>query len=326
MVPFRVFILSLFLGCGTQAWSSDTSGDARMWLDRMSMAVKKLNYEGIFVYIHGNQLEAMQIVHRADDSGEQERLFSLVGTAREILRDNKNLTCILPDSKSVVVEKSRPRKYIPAGLLEVTGKLMKYYDFQVLGDDRMTGMPAKVIAVLPKDPFRYGFRLWLDKKTGMLLKSDLVDDAGNAVEQMMFTSIKIRDDITANQLSSTIDSKGYTWFRQRKMVESDKPKASDWKVTRVPGGFRMGMQKTHSLPTSRMPVEHFVYTDGISSVSVFIEKQEKNKSMLQGLSSMGAVNAYGTVISGHTVTVVGEVPRAAVKMIGDSVRYQPGKP
>lgn len=309
--------------CIQLAQASDTSEEARSWLNRMAQAVKNLNYEGTFVYIHGDQLEALQIIHSSDEKGERERLFSLVGAPREILRDSDNLTCILPDNKAVVVEKSRPKKYLPSGLMEITRNLKQYYDFRMLGDDRVAGMPTRVLEITPKDPYRYGYRLWLEKKTAMLLKSDLINRRGKAVEQVMFTEIRIYDKIAPDHLKATIDSAGFKWFRQdEKGADTGKKPAvaGEWQVTRLPGGFHMGMKKRHKIPTSHMPVEHLVYTDGISSVSVYIEKMENSADMLKGFSSMGAVNAYGTVVGDYCVTVVGEVPRAAVKMIGDSVR------
>ncbi|MEJ2345289.1 MAG: sigma-E factor regulatory protein RseB domain-containing protein [Gammaproteobacteria bacterium] len=149
--------------------ADDSSAQARQWLKKMEHAVKTMNYEGSFVYIHGDHLEAMRIVHVADKTGEHERLLSLTGAAREILRDNDMLTCILPDTRSVVVEKSRPRKYIPAGLLTLDKKLFRYYEFKMLGQDRMTGRAAQVIEVKARDQYRYGYRLWLERPVPLRL-------------------------------------------------------------------------------------------------------------------------------------------------------------
>jgi sigma-E factor negative regulatory protein RseB len=301
---------------------AQTGDDARHWLEKMANAVKTLNYEGNFVYAHGNQLELMRIIHSADENGQRERLLSLSGEAREIIRDNDALTCILPNSKSVIVEKSRPKQYIPEALLDITKNLSAYYDFKVLGEDRMTGRSAKVVAVLPRDPYRYGYRLWLDKETGMLLKSDLMDEHAEALEQFMFTSLKIQESIPLSELKPTTSGKGFKWYEDKKQAEDGvSGKKMGWVVTKLPGGFRMTMQKEHGMPTSKMPVEHMVFTDGLTSVSVFIEKPGQNDDELRGTSRMGAVNAYGTVISNHHVTVVGELPEAAVMMIGESVRY-----
>ncbi len=312
----------LLMMMSTVVLSASSEKEALALLKRMSIAIKTLNYEGVFVFIHDKQMETMHIVHSNVNGEEKERLLSLAGTPREILRTNDRLVCILPDSQSVVVEKSRPQNYLPAGLQRVTSDLKRYYNFSVEGKERMTGREANVIKIYPKDPYRYGYQLWLDEQTDMLLKSDLVDEDNEAVEQIMFTQITIKDEIQGHLLEPTISSEGYKWFKQDKKIESAIKHQSQWSVAKLPAGYMQGMHKTHGLPTSRMPVEHLMFTDGISSVSVYIEEMNTDKPMMKGFSSIGAVNAYTTVMSNHYVTVVGEVPKTAVKMIADSVRHK----
>lgn len=322
MRPFLVILMLVSTSVVVASDKADTSDNARQWLDRMTQAIKTLNYEGTFVYIHDNQLEAMHIIHSNNEHGEQERLLSLAGSAREIIRDNDLLTCILPDASAVVVEKSRPKEYLPTGLHKITQSLKQYYEFSVVGDDRMAGRDAIIVQVQPRDPYRYGYGLWIDQQTAMLLKSDLLDEAGDAVEQVMFTNINIGAAIDAGRLKPTIDANGFKWFREDKTNDRAEESKSGWYVDKLPDGFKMGMKKKHGMPMNEMPLEHLMYTDGLSSVSVFIEKAEKGRPMLKGLSNMGAVNAYGTEVDGYHVTVVGEVPRPAVKMIGDHVRFK----
>ncbi len=332
MLNIKQFLLAL-LFFPVVAYSSDTSTDAIKWLEKMAMAMKTLNYEGTFVYIHGNQIESMRIIHGKDETGEHERLFSLNGAAREILRVNDELTCILPDSRAVLVEKSRPKQYISPALLTITKKLGRFYEFKVLGEDRVADKTAQVIAVHPRDTYRYGHRLWLDKETGLLLKSDLVNAKGQSLEQVMFTRLDVLDHMPTEQLKPMISGRDFKWFENKHQPDislpnespanEDSAKKSGWKVAHVPGGFTKSMQKVHPLPANRMPVEHMVFTDGLSSISVFIEKSQESRDIFEGTSHMGAVHAYGTMISGHQVTVVGEVPKDAVMMIGDSVQYHP---
>lgn len=330
MLKQLLFALLVF---PVSVFCADTSTEAIQWLEKMAVAMKTLSYEGTFVYVRDNQIESLRIIHSKDESGEQERLFSLNGAAREILRVNDKLTCILPDARAVLVEKSRPKQYIPPALLTITSKLGRYYEFMMLGEDRVADRSAQIIAVYPKDPYRYGYRLWLDKETGMLLKSDLVNTKGLVLEQVMFTRMEILEHIPASHLKPAISGKDFKWFEaanQRLSLSSKEPskdeqfiRKSGWKVAHVPGGFTMSMQKKHTLPSNRMPVEHMVFTDGLSSVSVFIEKSHEANEVFEGVSHMGAVHAYGTMVAGHQITVVGEVPKAAVMIIGDSVQYHP---
>jgi len=325
MFLFRNVISVLLIMTSTVVFSASSEKEALALLEKMSIAIKSLNYEGVFVFIHGKQIETMYIVHSNSGGEEKERLLSLAGSPREILRTNDRLVCILPDSQSVVVEKSRPKNYLPDGLQRVTSELKRHYNFSVTGQERMTGRLANVIKIHPKDPFRYGYQLWLDDQTNLLLKSDLVDENNEAVEQIMFTQIDIKDEILDEQLEPTISSQGYKWFKQDKKEELAVKHTSQWSVMKLPAGYMEGMHAMHGLPTSRMPVEHLMFTDGISSVSVYIEEMSQSKPMMKGFSSIGAVNAYTTTMSNHYVTVVGEVPKTAVKLIADSVRYKPKK-
>ncbi len=330
MLMARIGLYLLLLLSFAAYGAEDSAKQAQAWLEKMAHAVKTLNYEGSFIFIHDDQIEAMRIVHAADADGEHERLISLNGSAREILRDNNLLTCILPDSRTVVVEKSRPRNYIPQGLLDLDKSLSKYYSLNMLAKDRMTGRAAQVIQIKSRDQYRYGYRLWLDDSTGMLLKSDLVNEAGKPIEQMMFTSLHIVDRIPHADLKPEVSGQGYNWFREPKSGSAARPATGGvaerrWRVTHLPPGFNMTMHNEHGIPTSRMPVDHMMFSDGLASVSVYIEAPNPREKLFKGVSHMGAVNAYGAVVSGHQVTVVGEVPKATVMMIGKSVVYQPGK-
>ena len=119
------------------AWAG---ADAHQWLERMSMAAHSLNYSGTFVYQHHGRLEAMQIMHAMDEEGERERLLSLTGPKREVLRDNQVVTCILGDRQSVVVNKSQPRTPFPVSFPRELKELEKHYRFNVLGEDRVAGL------------------------------------------------------------------------------------------------------------------------------------------------------------------------------------------
>lgn len=303
--------------------AQEIPNDAREWLQRMVRAVTELNYEGTFVYAHGQQLEAMRIVHSSDLDGEHERMVSLNGAAREILRDDNVLTCILPDSKSVVVEKSRPKRFVPERLLELDDGLNELYEFRVLGSDRVAGRAARQILIQPRDDFRYGYRLWLDEATGMPLKSDLINTDGAVLEQMMFTHLEVRDRVDAAQLQPSISGKGFKWYRPEANVTLPRSETKRWRVLELPKGYVMAMRAEHAMPMSRMPVDHLMYTDGLASVSVYIEKQGSVEDTLRGPSRMGAVNAYGIEVAGHHATVVGEVPGETVEMIARSLRYMP---
>jgi sigma-E factor negative regulatory protein RseB len=294
------------------------------WLEKMHQAAHTLNYDGTFVYGQQNQLSTMRIIHSVSETGERERLISMDDTGREVIRDGDTVTCILPDSQSVMVEKSRPEATFPPTFPMKVGQLSQYYELSMAGKSKVAGKPTQKILITPRDNLRYGHALWVDEKTGLLLKTHLLNEQGEPVEQFMFTQITFLAEVPDELLEPGVVGKNFTWYE----VKDDDPnlttnKESPWQVTALPPGFKQDMKRMHRMPTSIMPVEHRVYSDGLASVSVFIERNDdEDKDNLFGGSHMGAVNAHGRNLNGYHVTVVGEVPQAAVRMIGESVQFK----
>jgi len=311
------WLLPALLAVAGQAFAQD---DARRWLGEMSSALRSLDYDGTFVYLHDGKLEAMRIVHQAGEYGEMERLVSLTGSPREVLRDDRVVTCIMADSKSVMVGQSHTRQPFPVVPGDLDG-LSHYYQLQEVGDDRMAGYLSRVISITPKDKFRYGYRFWIDASNYMLLKSDLTDVDGKAIEQVMFTRLNVGGGIPVAALQPSLTGDGYNWSRQG--ADSQNPAARTgkpgWAVKRLPAGFELTDFQHKRMRKDGASVEHLVFSDGLATMSVYVEKLQSDDDAFQGLSSMGAMNAFGAVVEGYQVTVVGEVPPATVQMVASSV-------
>ena len=162
---------------------AEEQAEVKALLERMAEAVRVLDYQGTFVYLQNNQLEALEIEHRRGESGTRERLFSLNGSAREVVRDGATVTCILPDLDSVLVDQRVAQGSFPDLLGIGIDELAENYRFEWLGHDRVAGRAAQVVAIVPRDNLRYGYRLYLDRDSGLPLKLDLMDEAGDPVEQ-----------------------------------------------------------------------------------------------------------------------------------------------
>lgn len=308
--------------CGLRlAQASET--DARAWLERMAQAMDQLDYQGVFVHMHDGRAETLRVVHRNESGRIDERLVSLDGVGREIISTRNEVQCILPDKRAVLVEARSDLNPLVSAVPSYSQALDRYYHFRMMGTSRVAGRSTRNVAVLPRDGYRYGYLLWLDESTAMPLKSQLRDEDGNIVEQILFASIAFDDDIPHSALKPSIDTEGYTWYRS-----DDKESADDrngttlWRAARVPEGFELQMSSRQVLVGSKFPVEHLVYSDGLASVSVFVESAESDPDPLDGLSRVGAANAYTTRVEGHQVTAVGEVPATTVEIIAESVQPQ----
>ncbi len=312
----------LLLLLASVAAADDDHAAAHDWLVKMSRSARGLDYTGVFVYQHGTQLEAMRIVHKGRGGAPRERLVSLNGTPREVIRNQREVICLLPDMKSVVVEYRRSGgKRFPVLLPEERlADLGEYYVIRLGGSGRVAGREAQIVLIHPRDDYRYGYQLWADRDSGLLLKADLLDRKGRILEQFMFTHLVIGEPIPDTAIEPQIsDQEALHWYREegdRMEPQADEP---GWTAVRLPGGFRLSTFMKRREPIRRKPIEHLVYSDGLAAVSVFIEKSEENKPFMLGTRRMGAVHAFGRRIGGYQVTAVGEVPAATVVMIGSSM-------
>ena len=316
------------------ALAADPQPPAADMLYHMAEATRALHYTGTFVYQRDNQIHAMKIVHRGDvneteGEGEYERMTSLSGAAREVIRDGSRVVCIYADNRSVVVEKSPSTKYLPLALFGASSALGDLYQVEVKGDDRVAGRAAWTVAVRPLERDRYGYAIWIDKESKLPLRSTVVANDGDKVlEEVQFTSISTYDAIPDEWLQPEFASAGYRWFANTK-PEDDAPAGAQngsdetgWAVSWLPTGFKLMRDQEQMVSASRVPVRHWVYSDGLAMVSVFIEQLDDVKAPLRGYSTRGAVNAFGRVEREHQITVVGEVPLNTIRRIAGSIAFK----
>lgn len=294
---------------------------------RMQTAAQNLNYQGTLVYLQDGQVQSMHVVHKADQDGEEvERLINLNGVAREIVRKNDVVTCYMPDHKAVMVGRQQQFK---GNLLSQWSennfdRLQDYYLFEFETAERVAGQNAQRILIKPKDSSRYGYRLWVDKINTILLKSDLLSEQGRVLEQTMFADIRIGDDIPDSMLVPQSSSENFTWFKHDAAgsgpVDGEKSLVeSRWAIDGLPQGFAVTTRFHHQMPNSDGPTEHWVISDGLASVSIYIEQVPEGQSAFEGASSMGATNAFGLLNEAHQITVIGEVPASTVEKLAHAL-------
>jgi sigma-E factor negative regulatory protein RseB len=317
----RITLALLLLGVDAP-WAH--AADAQTLFTRMHQAAHSLDYEGTFVYQHGDRLDSLRIVHKSGMGGVRERLVSLNGAPREIIRTGSEVRCYLPDENAVMVEHRRAEhRSFPTLLPDSLALLKENYTIGIGKEDRVAGRKTISVLIAPRDAYRYGYQLWVDEASGLLLKASLLDEHGGVVEQYMFTQVSIGKPISESEFKPPSPAKGLVW--QRADDDPPKPSTGQWAATRLPSGFTLTARIMRKLPARQQPVEHLVYSDGLAVVSVFVEQANDNAkpNVLSGLSHMGAVHAFGKVVAGHQVTVLGETPAVTVDMIGESVGPRP---
>jgi sigma-E factor negative regulatory protein RseB len=269
-------------------------------VERMGQALQGLEYEGIAVYLHDGQMDTLQVSRRIGSHGPVERLITLNGDRRELVRERGQLRCLTPGG---AVDAAAIDGW---GLLDAAAARLaearKHYAFSIAGRDRVAGFDAVVVDAIPQEPGRYAYRLWIDRDSGMLLASTLREPpASPVVEQLVFTQLRVNAVDTAAVAAPTLRSPA-----------PQMPRSDGWLVPGLPAGFRL-------VATPDAPAAHrqWVYSDGLASISIYIEPPGAG---LLGPARRGAVNAFGRAAEGAHIVVVGDVPAATVMRIAESVQ------
>jgi sigma-E factor negative regulatory protein RseB len=309
----RVAAAWLLVGAGIAL-----GAEPKEWLERMNQALNSRNYVGVFTHMRGDRAETLRIIHRVKGKNVSERLLSLDGSEREFIREGDELTCYFPDRREVLVERGSPDAPL-LSLPSLDGGDSNVYEIQGGERERLLGRKTRMVALTPRDEYRYGYRLWIDEETSMPLKTQLCDQQGKVIEQILFSNIDLPERIPDSMFKPSVDASNFRWLRaERQLALNNSPAL--WGAMRLPPGFRMSTSGAQSMPGSSQPVAHLVFTDGVASVSVFIEPRKADAPVQQGAARVGSSSTFSTVVDGHQVTAVGEVPANTVQFIATQVK------
>lgn len=294
--------------------------EATALLQRIADAARQLNYVGTFVYQHGDQFETSRIGHIMDNGEELEKLESLDGPRREIIRKNDEVLCYWPEAKILRIEKRTARRTFPAVLEDDIPTITEHYLIRKGDSERIAGYESQALVLEPRDRMRYGHKFWTHTGTGLLLKARMEDENRNVVEQFSFTQIAIGAGVTRAMVKPTFTARAPEWRLDRIAPEASPAPDSDAVAKNIPPGFRKIMEMHRNKQGTSVTVTHQVYSDGLAAVSVFIEPSSARSRFNEGLTRQGAINIFTTRTSkDQLVTVLGETPAVTVKQIGNTV-------
>lgn len=285
--------------------------DAAAWLDRMSHSFRELNYHGTFSFQRGKSTESFRIAHAVIDGEEYERLDYLDGEKRRIVRRGHSLNCIHTGQKLV-------RSLVSLNQVDQGEKVADSYGLELRGEDRVAGRQAVNLAVIPKDGYRYGYRLSLDTETGLLLRSELLGGEGDVKERFQFVELDIVDSIPATYFDQ--EHFDYQARHNRPPVDPVTSAPESWRLEWKPPGFSSVINKGPG------PGGGATYTDGLAVFSIFLEPidEVRPKKAMPGFMQKGATSVYTRLVTAadhpYRVTVVGEVPQQTAQKLAESVR------
>lgn len=306
----------------------NSSQDAQVLLKKIQSAAQRLNYSGTFVYQQSNQIRTSRITHILSGKNEIEKLEVLDGKPREYIRNNDDVACYVPEEKTVLVEKRVTRDVFPAILAASPADLVDFYSVKMGETGRVAGHDCQAVILEPKDKLRYGYKLWADRATGLLLRAQTFDARSDVVEQISFTQIEIGN-IDHNRVKpSFANTNG--WHIENSVMSQ--VSLSGWSVTPPPGFKKIqevkrlisdtqsaGPTATQHGVTAQREVSQIVFSDGLAAISVFIEPGFQNRT--EGAMQQGAMNIIGRRQGDYWLTVIGEVPGAAIRQVSNSIEF-----
>ena len=312
-------LLALGLSGGVAAADPLHQSEALALLQKIADAARELNYAGTFIYQHGDRVETSRIVHFVDSGNEYEKLETLDGPRREVIRNNDEVLCYYPDAKIVHSDKRVARRTFPALLPEQLSSLTEYYEIRKGESERIGGFDSQALVLESKDGMRYGHKFWADSASGLLLKARVLSERHNVVEQFSFTQVVIGAGVTREMVQPSFNIRFPEWRLERFANNTISEVESGWTVKNSPPGFRKILEMRRTKQGNAVLVTHLVFSDGLAAVSVFIEPAATRNRINEGLSQQGAINIYTRTINDQVVTVLGEVPATTVMQIANSV-------
>lgn len=308
---------------GAQAGASGGEGsarDVRAWLLRIHEAASQTNFQGTFVVSGPGAVSSARIAHYCEGPNQFERSETLDGEIRHVYRKNDVVTTLWPAAKTALVEQRDLLAQFPALLQAGDDHIGDHYGVQAQGLERVAGRDAKVILVKPRDAHRYGYRLWADQATGLLLRADVLGERNEVLESSAFSDVSIG--VKPQPDSVTLPMKRLEGYRVlRPVLTASRLDAEGWTLRQPVPGFRevscvkRPMQGTaDSQAPSAQPVLQTIFSDGLTYVSLFIEPFDAQRHTRAVLASVGPTQTLMQQQGDWWITVVGDVPPATLRL------------
>ena len=282
----------------------------------MSASLRRVDFEGSFIYQHDGRTDALRIFHQGGEH-ERERLVSLTGTRGEIIRNDRTITCIQSGATPTLFSGRAETSLLP--LTPNVRELGPEYSVTFAGSDRVAGYDANIVDIVPRDPYRYGYRLWLQGDNQLLLRSAVLDAARRPLEQFMFVALDVGAKPSETDLLPAETVTGAVSPSDDVQVNA-KPA---W-IVEAPTGFRL--VRTERPIGDAAQTQQLIYSDGIASVSVYVEPHagatpgDAATAAAESTIVRGVLSIHSRDTGALKVTALGDVPPATVQAMARSVR------
>jgi sigma-E factor negative regulatory protein RseB len=323
----RFGVGAALLSCAAFAGAQTVAGDAAQWLSRIHQAAINRSYHGTMAFSAGGHVSSSRVVHIFDGRERYERIEVLDGPKRQQFRHNTSMLTLMPETKVAVVEQVEVRAEFPA-LPASSQRAVDSYEIRSIGTDRVAGHEAEVLLLKPRDALRYGQRLWAERDSGLLLRTEVLGPRGEVLESSAFTDLVIGGKAAPQTVLKPMKRKLDGYRVVRPQTVSTQLEAEGWSLKAGPAGFQLvscvkrPLDAASEAPVEQHHVLQTVFSDGLTHVSVFVEPYDvqRHKPMR---TMLGATNTLMNRHGDWWVTIVGDVPMATVQQFEAMLQRRP---
>jgi sigma-E factor negative regulatory protein RseB len=280
-------------------------------------AMKKRSYIGTLVQSSPQAMSSARIWHACDGAQQMERIETLTGAPRSTFRHNDKQVTFLPEQKVARVEYREQIGGFPDLLKPGAGSIPEFYALKSLGAERVAGLDADTVQLVPKDALRYGYRIWTDKKSNLVLKLQTLDASGNVLEQAAFSELQMDAPVKMDKLLQMMGATDGYKVEQTIPLTKTTAAAEGWSLKSSAPGFKpMSCYKraggSAGSPQGEQMLQ-WIFSDGLATVSLFVEDYDKSRHIQEGVIASGATHTLLKRVNEYWLTAVGEVPYQTLK-------------
>ncbi len=324
----RIAAFVLISMAATAAVAQSVPADQRSigdWLTRLHQASVGRAYSGTLVVSAGAAMSSSKVWHVCDGNDQMEKVETLTGAPRTTIRHNNEVITFDPIAGKALKEKRESLGLFPELLKVPNGSLEQFYEVSVLGRDRVAGHMADVLSFGPRDSLRFGYKIWSEMQTGLVVKLQTLGSSNEVLEQVVFTELDLNAPVELSALSAQMHAtNGLTVFEAK--LAKTTAEEQGWRLSRaVPGFVPMSC---HVRASQDGKAEHgapmqCVFSDGLASVSLFVEPFDVVRHQREGVAVMGATHSLSRKLGDHWLTVLGEVPPGTLRLFAEAIERTP---
>jgi sigma-E factor negative regulatory protein RseB len=318
MPGVRRVLPALALGIACAAYADPI--DPVALLHRATQASRQVSYEGIYVHANGDRTSTVRVTHLNQNGEEHERIEPLDGNNPiEIVRHNDEMYCRFPDAKTVRLDPRITNRFFPAILAASAETIAVSYDVNLGKTERVLGFECQWIKLDPRDSMRFAQRLCAETGSGLILRAKVVNEQRQVIEQYTFTELKLGAQVARSDLKAIFRARNRQWITDGQPRDRASNAESGWTVAKAPPGFQKVAELKRTMPGRAQPVTQIVLTDGVASLSVFVEPQVPPGRTTEASSEDGTTTFFARPMGELLISVLGEVPLVTAQQVGRSV-------